>query len=68
MWGLTSGHFVFVCVWVCEERERVQVFKSVHLCVNGSACLWSSVCLCVHQRLKQWGMGCKVKEEDGKMQ
>lgn len=66
--GVDLRHFLFVCAWVCEEREGVNVFESVHLCVNGGACLCGCVraCVCgslsVHQHLAQEG-GWAVKPQ-----
>lgn len=38
--GVNLRHFLFVCMWVCEERERPNVFK-VCSCVlmEVSACV-----------------------------
>lgn len=45
--GVNLRHFVFVCARVCEEGERVNVFQSAHLCVNGNVCVRECLALCV---------------------
>lgn len=38
----------------------------MHLCVNGSARVCVTVCLCVHQRLKQGGWAVKSSGRTGR--
>lgn len=65
-WGLTLGHPVFVWVRVCEERERVQVFK-LCTCVNGSTNpLCVTLCLYVYQCLKHGGWAVESRRRTGK--
>lgn len=46
-----------MCVRVCEERERVQVFK-VCTCVNGSAVpLCVALCVCMYTSVLNMGDG-----------
>lgn len=66
--GVNLRHFVYVCVWECEERDRENVFK-VCTCVLMKVCV--CVALCVYMCISisnSGGMGCGVKEGDTKMQ
>ncbi len=66
--GVNLRHFVYVCVWECEERDRENVFK-VCTCVlmKVCVCVWLFVFICASasQTVGGWA---GVKEGDRKMQ
>lgn len=57
--GVNLRYFVFVWVWVCEERQRVNVFK---VCANGSARACGALCFYVHRCRELGGMGYEVRQ------
>lgn len=62
--GVNLGpFFLFVCAWGCvcvkKERDRVQGFKSAHLCVLMEVRAWDYVCFYMHQHLNPGGWAVK---------
>lgn len=55
--GVNLKHSLFVCARVGEEGERVDVFKSARLCVNGRVWVCAALCPCISSRGGGGGRG-----------